>query len=125
MAALQEKEDILDDNITNDNSQMSESVISVDLDLSSCEIKKSESSNSIFSITSTPTQGKVKDSILGSPMFCLSGYNSLPKGNSFSKDICDIMTFENLPDSIGKYGQISGVIKKIRKSIAIIQQQDE
>ncbi|KAM0733128.1 Zinc finger CCHC domain-containing protein 8-like protein [Formica fusca] len=68
-------------------------------------------------------QSSVKSVHLGTPILpSTSPYNKLPSSEKFSKDICDVINFENLPDSTGKYEQISGVIQKVRNTMAKLHQ---
>lgn len=67
--------------------------------------------------------GNVLGSNLGTPVFDISSFSKLPNSNSFSKDICDLMNFENLPNSIGKYEQMSGLIKKVREAVSKLQEE--
>ncbi|XP_071446629.1 zinc finger CCHC domain-containing protein 8 homolog [Hetaerina americana] len=71
------------------------------------------------------TPGMVKSVVLGTPaLFGASPYTSLPSPKAFSRDICDVINFENLPDSTGKYEKMSGLIKKVRKVVAKLQQEE-
>ncbi|XP_017886151.2 zinc finger CCHC domain-containing protein 8 homolog isoform X1 [Ceratina calcarata] len=70
------------------------------------------------------SQGSVKSVDLGTPVLqSTSPYNKLPSSEKFSKDICDIINFENLPDSTGKYEQMTGVLQKVRNTMAKLQQE--
>ncbi|KAG8222271.1 hypothetical protein J437_LFUL001469 [Ladona fulva] len=71
------------------------------------------------------TPGSVKSVILGTPSVTgASPYTSLPSPAAFSRDICDVINFENLPDSTGKYEKMSGLIKKVRKIVSKIHQDE-
>ncbi|XP_063238930.1 zinc finger CCHC domain-containing protein 8 homolog isoform X2 [Bacillus rossius redtenbacheri] len=60
--------------------------------------------------------GKVKNVNLGTPVLQSSSpFKRLPEPVKFSKDVSDVINFENLPESTGAYGKISGVIEKVRK----------
>lgn len=68
-------------------------------------------------------QASVKSVHLGTPILTSSSpYNKLPSSEKFSKDICDVINFENLPDSMGKYEQMSGVLQKVRNTMAKLNQ---
>lgn len=68
-------------------------------------------------------QNSVKSVHLGTPILpSTSPYNKLPSSEKFSKDICDVINFENLPDSTGKYEQMSGVLQKVRSTMAKLHQ---
>ncbi|KAL7302986.1 hypothetical protein TKK_0004212 [Trichogramma kaykai] len=57
--------------------------------------------------------------MLGTPILkSCSPYKRLPTAEKFSKDICDVINFENLPDSTGKYDQMVGVLEKVRRTVS-------
>lgn len=69
-------------------------------------------------------QASVKSVHLGTPLLAsASPYNKLPSSEKFSKDICDVINFENLPDSTGKYEQMTGVLQKVRSTMAKLYQE--
>ncbi|XP_011634594.1 zinc finger CCHC domain-containing protein 8 homolog [Pogonomyrmex barbatus] len=88
--------------------------------------------NKILQPDSTPnrsasrrTSDQVKSVYLGTPILpSTSPYNKLPSSEKFSRDICDVINFENLPDSTGKYEQMTGVLQKVRNTMAKLQQQE-
>lgn len=58
----------------------------------------------------------------GTPLMdSVSPFTKLPSDNKFAKDICDVINFENLPNSIGKYKQISTLLKKVKGEVDRIQ----
>lgn len=77
----------------------------------------------------TPTTGKfgsVKSSEYGTPLIkSTSPYARLPSSDKFSKDICDVIHFENLPDSTGKYEKMAGLIQKVRVTLADCENQND
>ncbi|XP_032684036.1 zinc finger CCHC domain-containing protein 8 homolog [Odontomachus brunneus] len=67
------------------------------------------------------SQNSVKSVDLGTPILeSTSPYNKLPSSEKFSKNICNVLNFENLPDSTGKYEQMTGVLQKVRDTMARI-----
>jgi zinc finger CCHC domain-containing protein 8 len=75
---------------------------------------------------SISTLGKVKSVDLGTPILqSASPYSHLPNPEKFSRDICDVINFENLPDSTGKYEKMSDLIRKVRTVVTRIQQEDD
>lgn len=83
-----------------------------------------------FIVTSSPVQSSantsqcVKSVHMGTPILPSSSpYSKLPSSDKFSKDICDVLNFENLPDATGKYEQMSGVLQKVRSTMAKLHQQ--
>ncbi|XP_050678508.1 zinc finger CCHC domain-containing protein 8 homolog [Leptidea sinapis] len=72
----------------------------------------------------TPEQktGDVKKTVYGTPVLNVaSPYLKLPSGDKFAKDICDVIYFENLPNSVGKYKKITGLLKKVKSEVEKIQ----
>ncbi|KAK2576331.1 hypothetical protein KPH14_005692 [Odynerus spinipes] len=68
------------------------------------------------------SQGSIKSVDFGTPVLqSMSPYSKLPSSDKFSKDICDVINFENLPDSTGKYEQMTGVLQKVRNTLAKLQ----
>ena len=69
------------------------------------------------------SHGSVKSVDFGTPVLqSTSAYSKLPSSEKFSKDICDVINFENLPNSTGKYKQMSGVLHKVRNTLAKLHQ---
>nr|CAD7411390.1 unnamed protein product [Timema poppensis] len=63
--------------------------------------------------------GKVKNMNLGTPLLdSLSPYTRLPQPEQFSKDVSDVINFENLPNYTGTYERMSGVLNKVRKVLS-------
>jgi hypothetical protein len=76
--------------------------------------------------SSISTLGQVKSVDLGTPILQhASPYTCLPNPEKFSRDICDVINFENLPDSTGKYEKMSELIRKVRTVVTQIQQEDD
>ena len=72
------------------------------------------------------TLGQVKSIDLGTPVLQhASPYSCLPNPEKFSHDICDVINFENLPNSTGKYEKMSDLIRKVRTVVTRIQQEDD
>ncbi|XP_014478667.1 PREDICTED: zinc finger CCHC domain-containing protein 8 homolog isoform X2 [Dinoponera quadriceps] len=66
-------------------------------------------------------QSSTKSVDLGTPILqSTSPYNKLPSSEKFSKNICDVLNFENLPDSTGKYEQMTEVLHKVRGTMTKI-----
>lgn len=60
----------------------------------------------------------VRESVFGTPI--LRSDNSvtrLPAADNFTKGVSAVIDFENLPNSIGKYEQMSDVLKKVRSTM--------
>lgn len=66
--------------------------------------------------------GDVKGTQYGTPVMNIaSSYLRLPTDDKFAKDICDVINFENLPNSTGKYKQISELLRKVKSEVDRIQ----
>lgn len=59
--------------------------------------------------------GHVETTIIGCPVLpSFSHFNSLPAGGNFQEGVCDVIAFENLAESTGKYEKMKTLIKKVR-----------
>lgn len=73
--------------------------------------------------TPEPKPGQVKETQFGTPILNIaSPYLKLPTDDKFAKDICDVINFENLPNSTGKYKKISVLLKKVKSEVDRIQE---
>lgn len=80
--------------------------------------------NNIGKIVSTSDSktGHVKNTQYGTPVINVaSSYVKLPSEDKFAKDICDVINFENLPNSTGKFKQINSLLKKVKSVVDRIQ----
>lgn len=60
----------------------------------------------------------VKESCFGTPLLKSgSPYATLPHPDKFSKDVSPVINFENLPNSTGKYEQLTDVLQKVRNTL--------
>ncbi|KAJ8674881.1 hypothetical protein QAD02_010667 [Eretmocerus hayati] len=79
--------------------------------------------DSPMSGTSRPPRNVV-EVILGTPILkSCSPYKKLPASEKFSKDICDVINFENLPDSTGKYDKMAELLVKVRTTVTKLQKE--
>lgn len=68
------------------------------------------------SVKSRDSLGRVLSSTEGTPVLrSSSGHSRLPPPENFSKDICDVINFENLPESTGKFERMRGLLKKVKE----------
>lgn len=102
----------------NDTDAASTSINSPNVDNKSIGTTDSDSD-----LTKNPdSKGRVKTTSYGTPVMNIaSSFKKLPTDDKFSKDICDVINFENLPNSIGKYKQISTLLKKVKGEVDRIQ----
>lgn len=96
---------VLEANITINSEELNDSVIILNDSSTLCTPVKTTSRNHSISELS------------GTPVLKFSPYNQLPSGEKFSVGVCDVINFENLPDSTGKYEQMRGVLGKVREKL--------
>ncbi|XP_026757698.2 zinc finger CCHC domain-containing protein 8 homolog [Galleria mellonella] len=87
--------------------------------------KHCNSTESEPEVSKTPESrtGHVKTTSYGTPVVNIaSPYIKLPSDDKFAKDICDVINFENLPNSTGKYKKISNLLKKVKSKVDKIQE---
>lgn len=69
-----------------------------------------------------PSTSAIKTSVLGTPILkSNSPYSRLPNMDNFTKDVSPVINFENLPNSTGKYEQMTGVLQKVRTKLKDLQ----
>ncbi|XP_073972645.1 zinc finger CCHC domain-containing protein 8 homolog isoform X1 [Rhodnius prolixus] len=61
--------------------------------------------------------GRIKSVVFGTPVLNHSSYTALPTPDKFRKDISDVIYFENLPNSTGKYERLKCVLKNVRSKL--------
>lgn len=60
-------------------------------------------------------EGFVDETIFGCPVLpSFSSFNTLPAGENFQQGVCDVIAFENLAESTGKYEKMKVLIEKVR-----------
>ncbi|XP_055629060.1 zinc finger CCHC domain-containing protein 8 homolog [Toxorhynchites rutilus septentrionalis] len=65
-----------------------------------------------------PASMGLKTMSLGTPILtAFSPFNKLPCGEAFSKGVSDVINFENLPNSTGKYERMKSLLTKVRNVI--------
>lgn len=64
-------------------------------------------------------------SIAGTPILKFSVYDKLPVGDNFKVGVSDVINFENLPDSTGKYEQMKGLLKNVRRKMEELQNNED
>ncbi|KFB50337.1 AGAP005070-PA-like protein [Anopheles sinensis] len=61
----------------------------------------------------------LKTMSLGTPILRpFTPYTALPTGEAFSKGVSDVINFENLPNSTGKYDQMKSLLSRVRQKIS-------
>ncbi|KAK9504360.1 hypothetical protein O3M35_010711 [Rhynocoris fuscipes] len=65
--------------------------------------------------------GRIKSVEFGTPVLNHSPYTALPAPEKFRKDISDVIYFENLPNSTGKYERLKGVLKSVRTKLNVLR----
>jgi len=120
---------------TDVNSSVDESLVYeiLDLNRSNTPTTHNNSSNcSNLSVSNCEQQIKTifkeqtpKSTVFGTPILKqISPYTKLPSGDKFSVGVSDVINFENLPDSTGKYKQMKTVISKVRTMVQQINNED-
>ncbi|XP_023934739.1 zinc finger CCHC domain-containing protein 8 [Bicyclus anynana] len=72
--------------------------------------------------TTDSKTGTVKNTLYGTPVLNVaSPFVKLPSDDKFAKDISDVIHFENLPNSTGKFKQISSLLKRVKSEVDRIQ----
>ncbi|XP_067632576.1 zinc finger CCHC domain-containing protein 8 homolog [Eurosta solidaginis] len=122
---------------------LSQSTISIDTilletsgdELNADEIPKQPAATSQDECESEPTTPTtngitrpldvIKESHMGTPVLQFSPYDKLPAGENFKVGVSDVINFENLPDSTGKYEQMKEVIKKVRDIVTKLHNDDD
>ncbi|XP_011205559.2 zinc finger CCHC domain-containing protein 8 homolog [Bactrocera dorsalis] len=89
------------------------------------QISKPTNTNEIHTVEPTPTLDIIKESHMGTPVLHFSPYEKLPAGDNFKVGVSDVINFENLPDSTGKYEQMKEVIKKVRNIVTKLHNDDD
>lgn len=87
------------------------------------EINQSDSNNQVIAESNsqqkphdTEQHGKVETTIFGCPLLpSFSSFDKLPSGDKFQEGVCDVIAFENLAESTGKYEKMVGLLKKVRE----------
>lgn len=84
---------------------------------SALEIEKTETNQ-----MDTSNVNCVKCSEFGTPILnSTSPYMRLPNADNFMKGVSPVIDFENLPNSTGKYEQMTGVLQKVRNTLKNLQ----
>ncbi|KAM3963070.1 LOW QUALITY PROTEIN: zinc finger CCHC domain-containing protein 8 homolog [Aphomia sociella] len=113
-------DDEINDSITVLDKQASSTPSKVDS--SNCKDSNLTDNDSEISKTPDSKAGHIKTTAYGTPIVNVaSTYLKLPTDEKFAKDICDVINFENLPNSTGKYKQISNLLKKVKNEVDRIQ----
>ncbi|KAH8301432.1 hypothetical protein KR059_003189 [Drosophila kikkawai] len=106
----------------------SKSLIALDdtAELEATDIPQTESAPASPSRTraSLPPAKKFKASFEGTPVLKFSEFDKLPEGNNFKVGVSDVINFENLPDSTGKYEQMKDLLKNVREKMVKLQSED-
>jgi zinc finger CCHC domain-containing protein 8 len=80
----------------------------------SCIIENSVNENNDNSSRDI-TIGQVETTVFGTPVLpSFSPFESLPQGEKFMAGVSDVIAFENLAESTGKYDHMRELIKKVR-----------
>ena len=101
--------------ISNQEDSLIDEIIALDDTVESTNDSNVEPNESVT--PSTPLNNS-KQLVFGTPLIqSVSPYLSLPVGNCWAAGVSDILDFENLPESSGKYEKMKGIISKVRKTV--------
>ncbi|XP_075969884.1 uncharacterized protein LOC142972549 [Anticarsia gemmatalis] len=90
-----------------------------------CSSQSGSNSQESSDVPRTPDtkMGKVKGTQYGTPVMNIaSSYVKLPSDDKFAKDVCDVINFENLPNSTGKYKKMSALLRIVKNKVDQIQE---
>lgn len=111
----------LDESSNNDDDNNATETKQQDMDLPASPTenpnKNLDNQSEPSSTANNITADIIKESFMGTPVLKFSPYDNLPNGENFKVGVSDVINFENLPDSTGKYEQMKQVIKKVRNVI--------
>ncbi|KAH8319646.1 hypothetical protein KR074_002826 [Drosophila pseudoananassae] len=91
-------------------------------DVESIAVPQTQSAPPTPTGTRGPSQS-FKASFEGTPVLKFSVYDKLPVGSNFKVGVSDVINFENLPDSTGKYEQMKGLLKNVRDKMDKLQKE--
>lgn len=127
LQALAESNDTnLDDSLLNDmmNKTIDNSTVNESTFDTQCSTPAS--SSRLSQVNDGTPLGNTKSVVCGTPLLkTASPYSKLPEGASWSAGVCDVIDFENLPDSIGTYDKLSGLIRKVRTVVSQINEAND
>lgn len=67
-----------------------------------------------------------KETVCGTPVIQgVSPFSNLPNSEKWREGVTDVLDFENLPESIGKYEKMRSVLEKVRVKVKKIQYEDD
>lgn len=67
-----------------------------------------------------------KETVCGTPVIqAVSPFSNLPNSEKWREGVTDVLDFENLPESIGKYEKMRTLLEKVRVKVKKIQYEDE
>lgn len=92
-------------------------ILSANNSVNNTTTEKSSELSAVIEKNTNRANTVIKESLMGTPVLKFSPYDNLPNGDNFKVGVSDVINFENLPDSTGKYEQMKEVIKKVRTCI--------
>lgn len=86
-----------------------------------------ETAQQTETVFGTPKMGgRSREKVEGTPLIKqVSPYSKLPVGDKWSVGVTDVIDFENLPESTGKYQKLNGLIQKVRTIVKEINEENE
>ncbi|XP_039482391.1 zinc finger CCHC domain-containing protein 8 homolog [Drosophila santomea] len=107
------------------NTTANESKSQTDLDeTSEMEVAPSDAESGNIDQTQSAPSTPFKATYEGTPLLKFSVYDRLPVGSNFKVGVSDVINFENLPDSTGKYEQMKDLLKNVREKMVKLQNEN-
>ncbi|KAJ6642374.1 Zinc finger CCHC domain-containing protein 8 like [Pseudolycoriella hygida] len=96
-------------------------------DISKADTSSTSSDLRIDSMLSTKSLLHTsKETVSGTPVIkSFSPFINLPNSQNWRQGVTDVLDFENLPESIGKYEKMRTLLGKVREKVKKIQYEDE
>ncbi|XP_043642227.1 zinc finger CCHC domain-containing protein 8 homolog [Drosophila teissieri] len=107
------------------NTTANESKSQTDLDeTSGMEVAPSDAESGNIDQSQSAPSTPFKATYEGTPLLKFSVYDRLPVGSNFKVGVSDVINFENLPDSTGKYEQMKDLLKNVREKMVKLQNEN-
>ncbi|XP_022229752.2 zinc finger CCHC domain-containing protein 8 homolog [Drosophila obscura] len=106
------------------NISLDTSSLTADESISQATLTQTQSAPATPSGTRSLPSRPFKASFEGTPIIKFSKFDQLPVDSNFRAGVCDVINFENLPDSTGKYEQMKDLLKNVREKMVKLQNED-
>ncbi|XP_001361967.3 zinc finger CCHC domain-containing protein 8 homolog [Drosophila persimilis] len=106
------------------NTSLDTSSITADESISQTTLTQTQSAPTTPSGTRDLASRQFKATFEGTPILKFSEFNQLPVDSNFRVGVSDVIHFDNLPDSTGKYEQMKDLLKNVREKMVKLQNED-